>query len=313
MRLKLRWLMLAGLVVGVGAALGFRRSMAQVAALLSGSSRMAETAFGTVEYAIMGSGSPVMVLHGAGGGFDQGLDTTATLASKGYRLIAPSRFGYLRSAAPVAPSPAAQADACSQMLDQMKVRQTVVLGISAGSWSALQFAARYPERCRALVLLVPAGRLPAGTAMYGGIAARLLYRSNLSGWLMVKLATAWPQLSAALLGTPAPLLEAISAPEKYRLRKLLRDLLPVRSRARGMALDIATAKAGDDLALDQIACPVLTISAEDDAFGTAARARQIAAAVPDGRVVIYPTGGHALVERHEEVIHDVVTFLAARK
>jgi len=48
------------------------------------------------------------------------------------------------------------------------IDKVVVVGISAGAWSSLQFAIRHPDRCRALVLLVPANYLPAGTAIHGG-------------------------------------------------------------------------------------------------------------------------------------------------
>ena len=52
-----------------------------------------ETSFGTLEYAVKGEGEPILVVHGAGGGFDQALNMTGAMAGHGYRLIAPSRFG----------------------------------------------------------------------------------------------------------------------------------------------------------------------------------------------------------------------------
>jgi hypothetical protein len=53
---------------------------------------------------------PVLVVHGAGGGFDQGLHFGAPLAAKGFQVIAMSRFGYLRTPLPAEASAAAQAD-----------------------------------------------------------------------------------------------------------------------------------------------------------------------------------------------------------
>jgi hypothetical protein len=35
--------------------------------------------------------------------------------------------------------------------------------------------------------------------------------------------------------------------------------------------------------------------------------------VPDGRAVIYPTGGHALVGRYEDALRMVVAFLAEQR
>jgi pimeloyl-ACP methyl ester carboxylesterase len=48
----------------------------------------------------------------------------------------------------------------------------------AGAWSALQFAIRHPDRCRALVLPVPADYLPAGTSIHGDAGARAIFKSD---------------------------------------------------------------------------------------------------------------------------------------
>jgi 2-hydroxy-6-oxonona-2,4-dienedioate hydrolase len=40
---------------------------------LAGRSTTIVTSFGTLEYSVMGEGEPMLTIHGAGGGFDQGL------------------------------------------------------------------------------------------------------------------------------------------------------------------------------------------------------------------------------------------------
>ncbi|MBV8265550.1 MAG: hypothetical protein JO252_04310 [Planctomycetaceae bacterium] len=77
-----------------------------------------------------------------------------------------------------------------------------------------------------------------------------------------------------------------------------------------MQFDIRTAAATERHPIERISCPVLTVSAEDDLFGTAAKARQVAALAPNGRAVIYPTGGHALVGRYSEALSEVTSFLS---
>jgi pimeloyl-ACP methyl ester carboxylesterase len=121
---------------------------------------MIPTPFGNEEYASLGKGDAVLVVHGAGGGFDQGLDMNRPLADRGYRLIAPSRFGYLGSASPANLTTAMQADAYLHLLNQLGIDKVAVIGISAGAWSSIEFAIRHPKRCRALILLVPADYLP---------------------------------------------------------------------------------------------------------------------------------------------------------
>ena len=44
-------------------------------------------------------GPPVLVIHGAGGGFDQALHT-AQMFGSGFQWVAPSRFGYLGTPLP---------------------------------------------------------------------------------------------------------------------------------------------------------------------------------------------------------------------
>jgi len=145
---RILFVILAVLVVATGGVYAFfAHEEACARARLAGRSETIETSFGTLEYAVMGEGEPVLVVHGAGGGFDQGIDMTGTLAGRGYHLIAPSRFGYLRSTLPGNLSTAMQADAYAQLLDRLRVDKVVVVGISAGAWSSMQFAIRYPERC----------------------------------------------------------------------------------------------------------------------------------------------------------------------
>src|SRR5262249_11819444 len=76
---------------------------------LHGTSRMARTSCGPMEYADAGTGAPLLILHGAGGGFDQGMEFGgASLALRGFYVVATSRFGYLRTPLPSDASPTAQ-------------------------------------------------------------------------------------------------------------------------------------------------------------------------------------------------------------
>lgn len=271
------------------------------------------TAFGAVEYATLGKGEPVLVLHGPGGGYDQGLHMAEPLAKEGYQLIAPSRFGYLRSDMPTTATPALQADAYAELLDRLGIAKAVVLAISSGACSALHFAKNYPARCSALVLLVPAANLPSGGAIYGGVLARFLFRSKCLGGTLLRLAATFPRLGASLVGTPLALLYRLPRAERDRIFQLLLDGLPARDHAVGMAFDIDTAQPAGTFPFADIHCPVLAISAADDAFKTAARAKEIAKAVPFGSAVIFPNGGHILVNRLDEALRTIKGFLKRQR
>ena len=112
-----------------------------------------------------------------------------------------------------------------------------------------------------------------------------------------------------MLGTDVAVVRTAAPEEKKRLERVLNHLLPVSPRSSGMQFDIKTAAARKPYPLEQIACPVLTVSAEDDRFGTAARARFVAEKVKDGAAVVFPTGGHALVGRFNETLDTVAGFL----
>ena len=80
-------------------------------------SQMVKTDCGPIEYARIGDGYPVLVVHGNAGGFDQGLMLANRTIDPQFQVIAVSRFGYLRSPMPAKASVAMQADAFACLLD----------------------------------------------------------------------------------------------------------------------------------------------------------------------------------------------------
>ena len=68
-----------------------------------------QTPYGAVQYAERGQGPPVLFSHPLVGGFDVGLGCAEPWIGDGFRVIAPSRFGYLGSSLPQGAMPADQA------------------------------------------------------------------------------------------------------------------------------------------------------------------------------------------------------------
>ncbi|MCC6981734.1 MAG: alpha/beta hydrolase [Bauldia sp.] len=294
----------------------FSREQSAAEARLTGRSELVTTAFGTVEYAEAGNGPPVLMIHGSGGGFDQGLDFAAPLVEAGFRIIAPSRFGYLRSSFPDEPSVELQADALDALLAQLGEERVVIYGGSAGALSAIQLAVRHPGRCRGLVLLVPAtyapDRAPNEAAAPSGVMQFVIENvlpNDFVFWAATRLVPG--TMTRLLLATDPALVRAADPAEQERAARILRHIFPVSRRAEGLFFDSATAGAPERYPLDRIACPVLTISAEDDLFGTAQAARFIAAEAPDARLVMYPEGGHILIGHDAEANREIVGFINA--
>ena len=118
----------AVLLVGVVAAAvsgltytSYRRDIDRARGRVSTGSQIVQTPCGPIQYAVAGDGPPVLVVHGAGGGYDQSLDFAEPLARSGFRVIAMSRFGYLGTPLPTDASAAAQADAHACLLDALKI------------------------------------------------------------------------------------------------------------------------------------------------------------------------------------------------
>jgi 2-hydroxy-6-oxonona-2,4-dienedioate hydrolase len=319
-RARRRAMMVAGAVIAGSWALayaasrpGVRRARARIAT----GSQVVATRCGVIEYGERGAGPPVLLIHGAGGGFDQGLALGDGLARAGFRVIAPSRFGYLRTPLPADASAEAQADAHACLLDALHVPAAAIMGVSAGGTSALQFALRFPARTRALVLLVPAvytpppgrGAAPARASRATLFLFDTALRSDLLFWAGSKLAR--PAFIRSILGTPPELVAAAAPDEQARIRSVLDQILPVSARRAGLLNDAKVLSSVRRSELERIAAPTLAISAADDGYHTFDAARYTAAHVPGARFVGYPSGGHMLVGRDRAASDQILTFLEA--
>ena len=303
----------AALAGGTVSAAVFQRAMATANAMCDpGRSSLAATRFGAIEYAEAGSGPPVLMLHGTGGGFDQGLLFARRLTATGYRVVAPSRFGYLRTPAPPDPSSANQADQLADLLDALGLDRVAVAGGSAGALPALQFAIRHPQRCAALIPIVPAAYAPnrPPARPWGRVQtaiAEAVLRSDFLFWAGI--VSARNTMIETLLATDPALLDTASPDERARAETILRGILPVSKRAEGLLIDARLAGNPAPMALSGITAPTLAISLEDDRFLTADAARHIAAEVPGARLIIYDNGGHIWVGRDSELFGAVAAFL----
>lgn len=304
----------AGLAAAGGAtALAYSSAMARANALVAPElSTTIVTRFGELEYAEAGQGPPLLMVHGTGGGFDQGLFFASRFSEGGYRVIAPSRFGYLRSAFPEDPSSENQADAFVDLLDALQIEKVAIAGGSAGALSAMAFAIRHPNRCAALLPLVPASYVPRDKPVQSVPPdqmqmAMAVLKSDFLFWLAI--ATMPDLMTEALLATKPALVKAADPSERARARHILDAILPVSQRARGLANDAVLAGNPAKLPIQAITAPTLAVSYEDDGFGTAAAARYIGEQVPGARVQVYPDGGHIGIGHDAAVFTLVDAFL----
>jgi pimeloyl-ACP methyl ester carboxylesterase len=301
----------AAVTAGLGAATYYyQRDIQQARHRVSSGSQIAETACGPIEYAVTGDGPLVLVVHGAGGGFDQGLDFGASLVERGFRVIAMSRFGYLRTPLPADASPAAQADAHACLLDALGIKRVAV----AGAPSSMQFALRHPRRITALVLLVPAiyvprpgGAPPVTTPRGTEFLIDMGLRSDFLFWAASRLARR--AVIRAILATPPAAVENASPEEQARVQQVLDHILPITQRRLGLLNEAAVIPSLQRYELERINVPTLTISFADDLYGTYDGARYTAEQIRGARYVGYPSGGHLWVGHQQDVSDEIVRFL----
>jgi len=295
-----------------GVAWRFRADVGRARAGVRRGSRVASLDGAPIEYADRHAGPALLSIHGAGGGFDQGLANAAELVGDRYRVIAPSRFGYLRTPVPPDATPAAQADAHAALLAQLGIPKAVVLGVSAGARSAVELALRWPERVAALILVVPGLYAPESpVAIEPSRGSRFAFWAVNAGgdfawWAAMKLS---PSVLVRFLGVRPQLLAVAPPAERQRILDIVRNVEPLSLRVRGINIDSTPDLHA--LPLERISAPTLIVSARDDLFNTEPAARYAADRIPGARLVVYDTGGHLLVGRGEAVRADVGAFLAA--
>jgi len=268
---------------------------------------------GPIEFAEAGDGPAVLLVHGAGGGFDQGLDLGEAFLGDGYRIIAPSRFGYLGTPLPADASPEAQADAHLRLLNALQLDTVPVIGVSAGGPSAMQLALRHPERCSALVLVVPMAWAPqraAGNARLSPLFLPVLNAvasSDFLFWTAMKIAR--PTLVKTILGTPVEVYRGATAEERRGINQILRTILPISRRVAGIRNDSEVASNLTRYPLETMRVPTLVISAGDDLYDTYESGLHTAEQIRDARFTGYSTGGLLLLGHEAEVRSEIASFL----
>lgn len=300
----LRWLM-AGLTIGgLLAHMAFRRSLHRARREVVANSCLHRGKRGTIEYAMRGAGPPVLVSHGSGGGYDQGL-LIARVIGGSYWHISVSRFGYLRSTLPGDAGPAAQATAFADLLDYLGIKSSAIVAVSAGAPAAIEFARRYPDRCSGLILISGiVGSLPLASSFVFRLN-QLAWQWDLVTWLMI---TAGRPLQWQLLGIPRRVRAHILKSEKSWVSQVYTAQFPASMRRTGLRNDWALMSCWDPQLAD-IDTRTLVLHAADDPFVPVDHARRAVTGISGAHAVIFQDGGHLLLGHHAEARRIVQKFL----
>jgi pimeloyl-ACP methyl ester carboxylesterase len=276
-------------------------------------SQVIQTACGPIEYARVGKGYPVLVVHGAMGGFDQGLWLAHGFDISNHQVISVSRFGYLRTPLPPGANLDQQADAFACLLDALEIRRAAVFAVSAGSTSAIRFAARHPERVSGLILLSPDAPGSIQITMPPMFVFDTLLRSDFVYWALVTFFGSWVQNMTGMV----PKGYVLTPEYKAQIKMIQLGDLPVSQRVDGMIFESyttladynATVTADSPYPLNKMITPVLVIHPVDDPIVAIENVRGLAEQIPNTRMFIVPDGGHFLFGHREEVKAEIAEFL----
>lgn len=254
--------------------------------------KVADTSYGKVSYIDEGQGEEILICHGICGGYDQAYDTLAK-GGNSYRILAPSRFGYPGSDMPEDATIEMQVETFRELLDQLEIEKTYVLGTSAGGATAIRFALMYPGRTKGLILYCsgyPELKEQEKKITYAGPPAIMC--NDLLMWLV------------------SPLFKPLMGMEPETLNMIL----PMKPRKDGIVFDASvsnTVMVNDYTKYDMsdLEMQVLVIHAKDDKMADFKKVEPWVDRIKDCTFVVLDSGGHLMEGNSKKIDTAVEQFI----
>lgn len=237
---------------------------------------------------VVGSGPPVVCLHGFTGTARRHLGKVLEALSTDYRLIAPDLRGYGGSRPPLRDFPPDFYDRDSAdvaaLIDRLACGPVLLLGFSDGAESALILAAERPDLVQGV----------AAWGVSGVVSAEML--SDVQAWLPLE---AWGDDRAAWRAA------IVQDHGVEQLVPLITGWVAAAEAIHAAGGDICLARAG------RIACPVLLINGAGEVGNTPRDVAALAQRIPHSRLVWLPNSGHWVhTDQPERFLSLVRAFLA---
>lgn len=301
----LPWLAIALAVVAAGTSALYVRDMRRAFERIRGKSTIVSSPFGDIEFAQGGMGPAVLVIHGSGGGFDQGELIVRAVLGDRVHWIAPSRFGYLRSTFRAGATFDEQAHAYAYLLDHLRIQNAAVVALSHGGPSALLFAALHPD-CVSSLTLISAGVASSTDANQSeanqkGDALTAIFQRDYRYWAVT---TAFRSWFLELMGVTDAVIAGLT-PEQQELADQVIDFMnPVSLRSAGVMFDNRAAMPNERISA--IRAPTLILHAKDDTLQLYRNAEFAAATIPRSRLVSFERGGHLVMAVQQATIRTLI-------
>jgi pimeloyl-ACP methyl ester carboxylesterase len=259
----------------------------------------------------LGSGPPVVFVHGLSGSWQNWLEQLPVLAAN-HRVVAMDLPGFGHSPLPADEvSIAGYARLLDELLGELGIDAAAVVGNSMGGFIGAELAIAFPQRVEQLVLVSAAGLSTYAEPRVERVlpALRRLQRlaAAYTGWMAAHsdAVTRRPRLRQAtmdiVVAHPTRLPAALAAEQLRGAGKpgfipALQSILGYDVRAR----------------LPEIACPTLIVWGEEDRLISVRDAHIFEQLIPDSRLVLFADTGHmAMLERPARFNALLEDFLAS--
>ena len=304
----MRWIVIAAIVAALAAvvvAAVFLLDMHRAYERVQARGAVIPSAYGDIEFTEGGAGPDVLVIHGSGGGYDQGELIAEAVLGNEFHWITPSRFGYLKSTFREGATWDDQAHAYAVLLDDLGIDKVAVVAMSQGGPSALLFAVLHPERVSSLTLIscgVAASQAEdQAEANEKGDRLVTIFEHDILYWIAARF---FKKQLMGLIGASDEVVAGLTEDQQRLFERFIDEMNPVSLRAAGALFDNKAVMPGDRIA--SITAPTLILHATDDRLQLFHNAEFAEAVIPDAKLVRFEQGGHFLIGIEQPAIRTAV-------
>jgi len=231
-----------------------------------------------IAYEVEGAGPPLVLLHGATSAGREDFAAQLPAMSKTFLVYVPDARGHGRTRWDAADgfSHDRLVEDLRGFVDGLGLQTFHLLGFSMGGMTALQFAARWPERLRTLLVIgITTMREPRAS-----VGRRLMNPE----WILAR----DPDWAARLSRRHDPV-QGVGAWQR---------LLPA------IAADVATQPLLSPAELHGIDCPAMVVCGDRDPFVPVEHAAALARQLPHGRLFVAPECGHEVTVKRAGLFNE---------
>lgn len=305
LRRILRWTAIGLIVAVVLVSSAYFWDMNLAHERVHGKSTVIPSPYGDIEFTEGGSGPDVLVIHGSGGGYDQGELLVKAVLGAQFHWITPSRFGYLGSTFRENATFDDQAHAYAYLLDYLGIKKVAVVALSHGGPSALLFAVLHPERVSSLTL-ISCGVASSATQdqiqanQKGGMWVTI-FKHDALYWAITKV---FRRQLLELMGANDAVIVSLTPEQRELVDQIIDYMNPVSLRYAGVAFDNKATMPNYRIAA--IRAPTLIFHATDDTLQLYRNSEFAASTIPGAKLVSFKRGGHLLVCVEQSTIRTVM-------